>query len=725
MEQIISAACDREPIHIPGAIQPHGVLLVLEPDSERIVQAALDEGKFPVRCNLLGSEAGVLLGTSLGALIQSAGLKLTGEPVYLGPSTPLFAAGEMDVIAHRRDGFVVLELEPAPGPRASAPHLLGAVRAIAAAMESAPGVQRLCESASRELRRLTGFDRVMIYRFLDDGAGYVLAEDRAPEMPSFVNHHYPASDIPKPARELYLRNLIRAIPDVGYAPVPLTPSICPSTGQPLDMSDCALRSVSPIHVQYLKNMGVSASMSVSIVREGRLWGLVACHHARAKPVPYEIREACKHVGQILSQQIGAREAAERVAQARSLTEAREEILSLFTRAHGPVETSLLQHAFDLQSLVSSDGVAVICGNEIAAIGHRPDDSEIRHLAHWLQRPGSPNLFATDRLPEQHAPAMAYCAEASGLLAITMSADVPAAILWFRAEWARLIEWAGNPDKAVDAEASPGKLSPRASFQLWQETVRGRSRPWGSAELETAQRFRNEVIELRRQQRLQQLNQRLREALAEKEVLIAQKDLLVREGHHRIQNSLQLVTSMLSLQEHEAGDPHLADRLAEARRRIMAVSAVHRRLWRSDQIQNVRFDAYIRELRDGLIEEFGERWDKHIRIYTVPILVPTDRALVLALVLTELLTNAVKHAYGGGEGPIEVIIAVEASGGLRIAVADQGLGHDRRQRPGGFGLRLTQALVAQLRGRMETHAAHPGTKVMLTVPLPPEPAGSQG
>ncbi|GGC62619.1 histidine kinase [Siccirubricoccus deserti] len=717
MQSIDLNDCDREPIHIPGAVQPHGVLLVVDPASEEIVQAAGDmKGILGHAPPPLSRRVGEVLGLPLEDFVRAAGVELRAEPVYVG-SVRLSARDEVDVIAHRRDRVVILELERAPAARLSAAHLLGEMQAIGAALEAAPDLPRTCQTAAHELRRLTGFDRVMVYRFLEDGSGYVLAEDRAAELPSFLNHHYPASDIPKQARELYLRNVIRVIPDVNYMPSPLRPPVCPATARSLDMSNCALRSVSPIHIQYLKNMGVGASMSVSIVRDGVLWGLIACHHRTPMPVPYELRQACKRVGQILSQQIAAREEAEAYTQARRLADARDEFLVTLARAEGPIEGALAEHAPELLAIVPSDGVAVCCGGQVTGAGHRPSDDEVRGLADWLLRDGgAQDPFATDRLSGCHAPALAYRTLASGLLATMVSREEPLVVLWFRAERAQVIEWAGNPHKPAEPGSVLGTLTPRASFELWRETVHGRSRPWTAAEVDAARRFHGVALELGRQRRLEQLNRQLRQALADKEALIAQKDLLMREVHHRVQNSLQLVNSMLRLQEGEATELAVTTRFAEARRRILAVSATHRRLWRSDQIQSVRFDTYLRELRDDLVEEWGSAWDEHFRIRAEPMLVPTDAAVSLALVITELLTNVVKHAYRGVPGPVDVIVAGGPNGSIRIVVADQGGGMERAERPGGFGSRLTRLLVAQVRGEMAFQDNRPGTRVVLTAPL---------
>jgi two-component system, chemotaxis family, sensor kinase Cph1 len=726
MEPADLTNCDREPIHIPGSIQPHGVLLVVDPTTEVVLQAAGDAaGTLAAKRPPLGAPVAELLGAGLEEMVRSAGVAgLGGAPLHLGAVRPAAARGaDIDVLAHTRDGLAVLELEPAAPDRLSAARVLAGIGAAVAALEAAPDLIGVCEAAAREVRRLTGFDRVMVYRFLEDNSGSVVAEHRADDQPPFLNHRYPASDIPKQARELYLRNPIRIIPDVGYAPAPLAPPLCPATGLPLDMSDCALRSVSPVHVQYLKNMGVAASMSVSVVRGGALWGLVACHHRTPKRVPYELREACMRIGQALAQRIAVWEAAEAHLQAQRLAAARDGVLSALAGAED-VERALADHVSDLRTVVPSDGAAVWHRGSVAGAGRRSSDNRIRALAEWLLREGAPDPFATDRLAEHHPPASAYRARASGLLAAAVSREEdPLVLLWFRAERTEEVEWAGNPHQPVEPGSDPGTLNPRRSFELWRETVRGRSRPWSGSELEAARRFRDRVSDLRRRQRLAELNQELRRALSEKDELLAQKDLLMREVHHRVQNGLQLVNSMLRLQEREAADPAVAAHLAEACRRLTAVALVHQRLRRSDQVRSVDFGGYLAELRDGLVDVWGAAWDRHVRIIAVPVALPTKAAVVLALVVTELLTNAAKHAYGGEPGPIEVTVAVESGSAIRIAVGDRGTGVGGGEQSAGFGTRLMRALLAQLGGAIVVEDNEPGLRAVLEVPLPAEPVSS--
>jgi two-component system, chemotaxis family, sensor kinase Cph1 len=263
----------------------------------------------------------------------------------------------------------------------------------------------------------------MIYRFLHDGAGSVVAEDKVDELDPFLHHRYPATDIPKQARALYLRNLVRVIPDANYSPAPLVPALNPKTNAPLDMSECALRSVSPIHLQYLRNMGVRASMSVSIVVEGALWGLIAFHHTSPKLVPYELREVCKHVGQILSQQVKAREQDELHHERLGLAAAREELVDDLSKVRA-IEQALLERTGELRRLLSADGVAVLSGDRVSSTGHAPTEDQIRELAEWLLNTATFDPYVTDSLVRQHAPAAAYGAEASGLLATVVSREEP-------------------------------------------------------------------------------------------------------------------------------------------------------------------------------------------------------------------------------------------------------------------------------------------------------------
>jgi len=716
--QLDLTSCDREPIHIPGSIQPHGILLVIDPGTRRVIQAAGNTAHMIGRsiAETLAASIDAVLSTEIAGLIRPVEGVGWPEPIYLGSFAARANPDELlDITAHSREGLVIVEIEPAASNPESAAQTLAKVRRIGVELDTAADLLGVLQVAVLVIRRLIDFDRVMIYNFLDDATGSVVAENRAENLDPLLNHHYPASDIPKQARALYLKNLIRVIPDVNYVSAPLVPEIKPKTGKWLDMSDCSLRSVSPVHVQYLKNMGVTASMSVSIVVDGQLWGLLSCHHRAPRLVPYELRETCKHIGHLLSQQVKAREELERQRQVLRLARARDEFLRELAST-GSLEERLLNQAMGLRSLLPCDGTAVVFRGQVSRNGHVPDDHEVGGLLKWLISSSSSEIFATNSLARDYAAAESYASIASGLLACIVDRDIPLAVLWFRAEQIETINWAGNPHKAADPGSQPGLLTPRRSFDVWKETVRHQAQPWSQAEIDAARRFGQAVFELRQQNTVRELNLQLRRTLSDKEVLLTQKDLLMQEVNHRVQNSLQLVTSMLRLQAQQTSDPEAKAKFEEASRRIVAVSTVHRRLWRSDHIQNVEFGAYVEELRDGLLESWGGSWAGHIKVDAAHVLVPTNQAVVLALVLTELLTNAIKYAYEGRPGPIEIKVRQKERKVLQMSVTDEGIGMRERMPGNGFGSKLVQALVSQMGGELDITPATPGTSVVVTVPM---------
>lgn len=695
--------CDREPIHIPGSIQPHGLLLVADRDNLMISHGAGDiEGRLG-QAQWLGQALGQLIGDTLAARVARI-TDSAGAGGFVGQLTG--AAGDLfDVSVQMSGDHVVVEIEPG-GPPQPAAALLARLEGASAAFERTPSLKTLCERAAVEFRRITGFDRVMIYRFLDDEAGVVLAEDRDPALPSFLNHHFPGSDIPRQARALYVRNLVRAIPDIHYLPAPLRPAW--TAPEPLDMSDCVLRSVSPIHMQYMRNMGVGASASISIVKDGVLWGLIACHHAEPRLLTYEVRAGCRALAGGLARQIKAKEEAEGYRERLRLRSLEDDVVIALSHS-GSLDTALRESLPQIQKMLDADGAAVLRGDKLMLQGATPNETEVRKLAAWIAAREGADTFATDRLSEVYPEARAFAATASGLLTAQVSAEEPFAILWFRAEQVEVVNWAGNPHKDV-ARSDGELLTPRASFEAWSEAVRGRSRRWTLAETDTAARLRQSLLDVRQTRRLKELNSRLSETLADKDGLLNQKELLLREVNHRIQNSLQLVSSFLGLQARSSDDQTLKDSFEEARRRLSAVALVHRRLYRADQIENVDLARYFEDLSGEMLDSMGAEWAGKLTLNLAPILIPTDRAVTVGLVLTELVINANKYAYGGAPGPIEITLE-ELGSRFRLIVADQGRG--RHEPTQGFGSRMMTAMVGQLAGTLDYQDNRPGLRAVLT------------
>ena len=695
--------CDREPIHIPGSIQPHGLLLLVDRESLVITAVAGD-----VEGRLAPSWQGRRLSEVLGHETLLEGISSVGAAHRLRPVHGTFET--FDALARHVNHGLAVELEPAPKFPLSAAEILSELDMAATAFERAPDLLSLCGEAATVFRQLTGFDRVMIYQFLEDGAGVVLAEAKAAEVGSFLNHHFPASDIPQQARALYVRNRVRVIPDVNYIPAPLRPS----TGEveALDMSDIGLRSVSPIHLQYLRNMGVGASASISLVRDGALWGLIACHNRTQRPLPYELRVAGQTLAGGLSRQIRAKEEALQYRERIRLRAAEDETVSRLS-GDEPLEKLLSASGNELRMSLRADGFAVVSRSVVDRVGTAPADEDIRRIAEWVTDRGQHRAFSTHALGELFPTTAQVAAVASGLLAVTITGDDPIVLLWFRAEQIEVVNWAGNPHKELSADPQAA-LTPRASFAAWSETVRGRSRRWSLVECETVTRLARSVIEARQSRRIRELNRQLTVTVAENEQLLQHKDYLMREVNHRVQNSLQLVSSFLRLQARAHGGTAANPDLEDAQRRIAAVALVHRQLYGAEHEESVDLARYLSDLCQELTGSMGgEEWSPHIHMDFAPVLVAADRAVRIGLILTELVLNTAKYAYGGSAGP--VFLALEQHDDrLRLIVADVGVGKKGVRE--GFGTKMLVAMVRSLEGTLDETDNAPGLRTTVTAPI---------
>jgi light-regulated signal transduction histidine kinase (bacteriophytochrome) len=488
--------CDREPIHIPGLIQPHGVLLVLQEPGLDIIQVSDNTH------TVLGHTPEDLLGQSLASVLNPTNIQnIQGclaedfestNPLLLSITGPEGVV-EFDGIVHRWGGVVMLELEPKA--RGKAPDFFDfyhQVKGPISRLQKAPTLLEMCQAVVKEIRRLTGFERVMVYRFDADGAGIVIAEDTDQDTP-YLDLHYPPSDIPKQARHLYTLNWLRLIPDAQYQPAGLIPEQNPVTGQPLDLSMAVLRSVSPIHLEYLQNMGVTASMSISLLQNQQLWGLIACHHNSPKYIPYHIRTICEFIGQVMSTELANKAVSENSQHKQYLKTLQTHFVEELSQADYFLE-GMEQLKPQLLELINATG-AVICSEErCIRIGATPAEDEIHNLLDWLRPHLNQGVFATRSLPKQYPAAEEYQAVASGVLALEISRIHHNYILWFRPEVIQTVNWGGNPNKPVEVQADgSSRLSPRKSFDLWQEEVRGSSLPWQPYEVEAVAELRNLIV----------------------------------------------------------------------------------------------------------------------------------------------------------------------------------------------------------------------------------------
>jgi light-regulated signal transduction histidine kinase (bacteriophytochrome) len=515
IEEVDLTTCDREPIHISGHIQQHGVLIaVREPQLEILLISENAQ-------DLLGVDPKSAIGQDLSLLFEEVEIEKlkscllnenlkTVNPIKLS-AVKAGKSLEFDCILHRSEGVSILELELATTAKnISIFSFYHSVRAAIAQIQSATNLNDLCQKTVEEVRKITGFDRVMIYQFDPEGNGAVIAEDKEEQLTPFLGLNYPSSDIPKQARKLYEVNWLRLIPDINYKPIALFPATNPLTERPIDLSFSVLRSVSPIHVEYLQNMGVTASMSISLIKNEKLWGLIACHHYTPKFLNYEVRAACEFIGQVMSLELQSKEANEDYDYKLKLKSIKTKIVEDISTSEKLSEI-LVKCRQNLLDAVSARGATVIFGGKFYLVGETPQGAALKYLTEWVKKHLKKEIFYTDSLAQCYPEAEEFKDTASGCLALAISPIQKIYVLWFRPEVIKTVNWAGEPKKALEVDEDGGeKLSPRKSFELWKETVRCKSLPWKQCEIEAALELKKAMVNivLRQADQLKKLNRAL-------------------------------------------------------------------------------------------------------------------------------------------------------------------------------------------------------------------------
>ncbi len=481
--------CENEPIRVPESIQPHGFLVAIDSADwmVRRVSANIGEHLPIVAADVLGRSAIDLFAQSVPDVVEELKNVVLQDLAMLQPVS--IGQRSYNVTAHRISNLLVVEFELRQEARSSLDSLYPQIRAAVEQIQAADTLDPLYRIVVSQIRALTGFDRVKIYRFDAQWNGRVMAEERNEALPSYLDLRFPASDIPAQARDLYRVNRIRLIPDVDYEPVPIL-SDAAVADKPLDMTHCVLRSVSPVHLQYMRNMGTPASMSISILRDGNLWGLVSCHHSTPRHVATHVRAACDFLVQILAMQIVGKDssvnAADRVA--RQYTHA--QLLGYMTREQNYVD-GLLGHPESFLSIADATGAAVVVEDQCAVVGRTPTKPQIAELVQWLATErSSDDFYMTDCLSSEMPAARDMADTASGVLAVSISQIHRSYVLWFRPEVVQTVNWGGDPRKRGDAA---GGLSPRTSFETWKQVVHNQSEPWTQPQIDTVQALRSSII----------------------------------------------------------------------------------------------------------------------------------------------------------------------------------------------------------------------------------------
>ena len=488
--------CDREPIHIPGKIQDHGFLIALDYNLT-ITHCSYNVAHF------LHIEAGTLLGKSVSLLEEiispnsepfiweliRMGMTIKGF-VPLNPHPVYIQNTGYHLVITRSGDFYILEFEPELSDikRDLQPFIGASISEMLADAD----LEHLLINTAGQIKKIIEYDRVMIYKFHKDGHGEVVAEAKTPDLEPFLSLHYPASDIPKQARELYRINIVRLISNVHTEPVAIV-SVADSTLNPLDLTQVGLRAVSPIHIQYLKNMGVASSFSISLMDRNELWGLIACHNYTPRYLNYKQRETAKLIGQVLSSAISFRKNKEDESRKYRFKLKLDDLTKNLSR-ESLLDAALFNHPTTLLDVVDASGGAVlIFDNNIFSVGQIPPESFIIKLIAWLTLNNDPVLFHSDNLPKLFPEAADFRKICSGILVCRINRELEEYLIWFRPEIITTIQWAGNPDKPVLSNPLDIlQISPRTSFDVWSQQVQMTSAAWTTEEMDSAMQLREEI-----------------------------------------------------------------------------------------------------------------------------------------------------------------------------------------------------------------------------------------
>jgi len=506
-EAVSFSNCDSEPVQTPGCVQAHGALLVLRLADLCITQASenVDAVLGHTVESILSRPVSTVIGIDgqrqLQALLAAQSLDRNPQHFLSLPAVlnAAGAAGMMDVTAHVIDGIAILEFELTGGADAGSPEHYTSVKKIVARLQTADSLRQFCDFAVEEIRELTGMHRVMVYKFHQDGHGEIWAESKRADLAPWLGLHFPAEDFPKPARDIFSKIWLRPIPDIAGALAEMVPVLNSDTNKPLDMTYCFLRGVSVMYTEYLQNMKVSGSTTMAIRRDGQLWGLITCHHYdEPKHLSSQVRAACEFLAQVVSLQHNAIEDKEHLAYRLKLESVHLQLLTRAARENGI--GGLATDAPSLLDGIEAGGASLYHDGCWQCVGKTPDVTQLTRLVDWLNDVAltgkTQPMYATAWLAGDYPPAAAFANVASGLLAGRLSRSGRDMILWFRPETIQSVNWAGNPhDKVMVAGPNGPRLTPRASFALFVESVRERSLPWTLVECDAAAKMQGQLVEL--------------------------------------------------------------------------------------------------------------------------------------------------------------------------------------------------------------------------------------
>lgn len=691
--------CDQEPIHIPAKIQSHGFIIVI--DKGGIIRFHSDNLELfmdNIPANILGMDI-----KSIEPLIGRneppnfiAHLITFGKVNGFEQTNPFntdINSKPFYLIISPSDDYYMLEFEPARSDSATdVQKMIG--RSISE-MLADKNLQNLLNNSAVQVKNIIGYDRVMIYRFAEDGHGEVIAEAKNEALPSWLGLHYPASDIPQQARELYKRNLTRLIADVHTWPAGI---IRQDEGDaiPLDMTNSGLRAVSPIHIQYLINMGVNSSFSISLIYKKELWGLIACHNYSPRFIDYRQRESAKLIGQILSSALEFRQDEENQHIQERYKSAVDQLSRLMLK-NNDIESALTAHSVNLLHAADAPGAALIFENNISTLGITPTNEQLTALASWLKVNVSESLFSTDRFPGEYAAALAYKQVASGVMVLTLSREMGEYVIWFKPEQRATIAWAGDPNKPVEpGENGDMQISPRKSFEEWRHIVTGASKSWSTEEIKSAIRLKSEITYAINQKAgaIRLLNEKLKEAYEE-------LDTFSYTISHDLKNPISAIKSYSQIlmrdQDLKPSVLKVLDRInygADKMNNMIQEVLEYSRIGRTGlTFTEVDPEPMITELIKDLRVAFNA---DHAEIIVGSTPKINGDPVMLSQVFANIISNAVKYSMKSNP-PRVSINGTETETEVVYTIQDNGLGIDIKQLPRIFELFKRMDNVGDIEG----------------------------
>lgn len=680
--------CNIEPIHIPGLIQSHGFLIVVDQD---LIIRFYSENIH----NFLKLPEAPLLGQPVNSIEPIIGkneppnfinqLILFGKTNGFDQTNPFqtdIQGQPFHLIISQSDNLFLLEFEPSQSDlNLDIQKMVG--RSISE-MLADKNLQNLLNNTALQIKNIISYDRVMVYKFAEDGHGEVVAEAKNDDLEPWLGLHYPASDIPQQARELYKVNLTRLIANVHTESSRILGERVDAE-RSLDLTSSQLRAVSPIHIQYLKNMGVYSSFSISLIYHKELWGLIACHNYTPRFINYKSRESAKLIGQILSSALEFRQDEENQLVYDRYKAAVSQLSKSMLQSIS-IEDALTAQSITLLDVADVSGAVLTYENSTISLGVTPDPEQLKTLIDWIGETISEPIYYTQSLSSLHPEAAAYKAVASGMFVCTISKELGEYVIWFKPEQLQKIEWAGNPEKPAEVDVEDGllKISPRKSFETWSETVVGTSRLWGNAEIKSILRLKGEITYAINQKasEIRILNEKLKQAYEE-------LDTFSFTISHDLKNPLTTIKSYSQLlMRDKSMSPQsrsildrinaCSDRMDQMIREVLEYSRIGKTtLTRVPVDIGMLVDDMVRDLR--LVYKVA---NLELMVGDTPVL--HGDPVMISQVFSNLLSNAIKYSSHSNPARVSVQGTVTDSE-IVYSISDNGIGIDIKQLPSVFEL----------------------------------------